>query len=103
MALGSIRGRACWFCGILDVFDDSERTKGDTGERTRPADSARQIGLTILWKERLMSVEGICGQGYSNCDIKHVFNHCERTDRVTDKRLGPLDSEHIIGPEIIYN
>ena len=93
----------CRFREILDLFDDSERTKGDTGERTRPADSARQIGLTILWKERLMPVEGIRGHEYSNSDIKYVFNRCERTDRDTNKRTGPLDSAHEIGLETIYN
>ena len=93
----------CRFREILDLFDDSERTKGDTGERTRPADSARQIGLTILWKERFIRVEGSCGHGYSNRDIKHVFNYCKRTDRDTDKRLGPSESAHQIEPEIIYN
>jgi len=64
MALGSIRGRACWFCGILDVFDDSERVNEDTGKRTRPADSARQVGLTTLWTEPSMATEGICEHGY---------------------------------------
>ena len=68
-----------------------------------PADLTREIELTILWKERLMGVEGICGQGYSNCDVQHVFNHCERRDIDTDKRTGPLDSAHEIGLEIIYN
>ena len=64
MPLGSIRGRACWFCGILDVFDDSERVNEDTGKRTRPADSASQVGLPTLWKEPLMATEGICEHGY---------------------------------------
>jgi len=50
-----------------------------------------------------MGVEGICGHGYSNYDNKHVFNHCETTDRDTDKRLGPLDSSNQIGLETIYN
>ena len=57
-----------------------------------PADLTREIELTILWKERLMSVEGICGHEYSNCDINYVFNHRQRRDRDTDKRMGPLDS-----------
>jgi len=50
-----------------------------------------------------MGVEGIRGHGYSNCDITHVFNYCDRTDRDTDKRLGPLDSANQIGLETIYN
>ena len=64
MALGSIRGRACWFCGILDVFDGSERVNQDTGEMMRPSHSAGQVGLTTLWKEPLMVTEGICEHGY---------------------------------------
>ena len=95
--------RRCRSREILHVFDDSERTKEDTGERTGPAESGHQGGLTVLQKERLMAVEGIRGHGYSNCDITHVFNYCDRTDRDTDKRLGPLDSANQIGLETIYN
>ena len=64
MALGSIRGRACWFCGFFYVFDDSERVNEDTGKRMRPSDSARQVGLTALGKEPLMAAEGIREHGY---------------------------------------
>jgi len=93
----------CRFREILDLFDDSERTKGDTGERTRPADSACQIGLTILWKERLMPVEGICGHGYSNRDIMHVFDYSGTSIIDTGSLMTPLDSARKIGIEIIYN
>ena len=103
MASRRICEQECRFCGILDVFDDSERTRGDMGERTRPADSAYQEGLTTIQEERLIGVEGSCGHGYSNRDINHVFNYCVRTDRDTDKLLGPLESAHQIVPEIIYN
>ena len=46
------------------VFDDSERVNEDTGKRMRPSDSARQVGLTTLWKEPLMAAEGIREHGY---------------------------------------
>ena len=91
MASRRICEQECRFCGILDVFDDGERPKGDTGERTRPADSAHQIGLTVLQKERLMGVEGIRGHGYLNCDIKHVFDYCGTSIIDTGLWMTPLD------------
>ena len=48
MALRRICERRCRFCGILDVFDDGERLDGDREKRMRPADPARQVGLTVL-------------------------------------------------------
>jgi len=68
-----------------------------------PADSACQIGLTILWKELLMAMEGIRGWVFKNWDVCYIFNYCERTNRDTDKRMGPLDSGVQIDLEIILN
>ena len=47
--------------GILYVFDDRETTNKDTEIRMTPADSAHQIGLTLHWKELLMTLGSICG------------------------------------------
>jgi len=103
MALRRTCELGCRFCGIFDVFDDSERPKGDRVKRATPADSAHQEGLTVLQKERLMGVEGIRGHGYSNCDITHVFDYCGTTIIDTWLWRTPLDSAHQIGPETIYN
>ena len=50
-----------------------------------------------------MAENGFCGQENWNCDIRKVYDYCERTDRGTDREMVPLDSAHQIGLEIIYN
>ena len=54
-------------------------------------------------KDVLTVDEGFCGCKFENCDIDYVFNYCEKTDRVMDKRIAPLDSGDRIGVEIILN
>ena len=38
-----------------------------------------------------------------NCEIKYIFNYCERTNRDMDKQMVLLDSGHQIDPKIILN
>jgi len=50
-----------------------------------------------------MPVEGICGHGYSNRDIMHVFDYSGTSIIDTGSLMTPLDSARKIGIEIIYN
>jgi len=50
-----------------------------------------------------MPVEGICGHGYSNRDIRHVFDYSGTSIIDTGSLMTPLDSARKIGIEIIYN
>ena len=50
-----------------------------------------------------MEVEGIRGHEYSNRDIRHVFDYYGTTIIDTWSWTAPLNSEHKIGLDIIYN
>jgi hypothetical protein len=66
-------------------------------------DSAHQIGLTSLLKEVLIPNEGYSGWRFKNCKIYYIFNYCEKTNRDMDKQMVPLDSEHQISIETIFD
>jgi len=50
-----------FYSGIFDVFGDERRTKRDTAKWMAVADSAHQIGPTILWREPLRALGGVHG------------------------------------------
>ena len=47
-------------CQIRDVLACALGTSRDTGKRTRPSDSARQIGLSTPSRDVLIVDQGVC-------------------------------------------